>query len=1193
MTEPMTPHPMNPLGALTRAIQEYSADLLAALQAGQALPPLGLRRSARLALLAALHAGLNHPLLLLTDRADHALTLADELAIWAPQATRLFFPEPTPLFYENAPWGPNTRRDRLVVLTALASYHVPGAITPDTPPIIIAPARAVMTRTLPRRDFLKALRSLKPGQVVQPDELARLWVSLGYEPVNTVIAAGQFARRGGLLDFWPPADPQPTRLEFFGDEIDTLRHFDPATQRTIRATQQLVITPAREYLTPPGTPSSPARLQADGPQPSISEFHLPVLHPTPASLLDYLPRQSLVILDDAQAVHDIVTEVEEQADGLRKDYVEGGELPADFPIPYLSWTELEDTLAGKMALDLGYAGLSEDEALPGAFPTADHFLPGPRFGGRLKLAMEHLTRLVTQHEPVIIVSRQTARLQELWAEQSLSPDSPEALLFLEGSLAEGFTYAPPAATPAHLLTDGELFGWRRPEPRQRVRPAAEAPEAAYADLQIGDLVVHVDHGIGRFTGLVNRMVEGTEREYLCVEYAEGDQLFVPVYQADRLTRYVGPDARLPELSRLGSVEWKNTKGRVKEAVLEVAQDLLELYARRSIVQGHAFPTDTPWQQELEASFPYVETEDQLRVIGEVKTDMQNPRPMDRLICGDVGYGKTEVALRAAFKAVMDGKQVAILVPTTVLAQQHFRTFHERLAAFPVEVEMLSRFRTPQQQREILYRLAQGNVDIIIGTHRLIQGDVLFKDLGLLIIDEEQRFGVAHKEMLKKMRTEVDVLTLTATPIPRTLYMTLTGVRDISTINTPPEERLPIITHVGPYSPRLVRQAILRELERGGQIFFVHNRVQTINAMRSHLERLAPEARLAVAHGQMPEQDLSQRMEKFTAGEVDVLLSTSIIESGLDIPNANTLIVDRADTFGLAQLYQLRGRVGRGAQRAYAYFFRHRRRPPTLEGRQRLETIAENTQLGAGFSIAMRDLEIRGAGDILGNRQHGQIAAVGFHLYTRMLADAVRRLRQSHLLPGQPLPGQPAMPAGKIPLLTAEYPGVSQPVSVDLPLTVNLPPDYVPDRDARLRLYRRIADVAELGEVDALAEEFNDRFGPLPEAVANLFYQLKLKLLAEKSGLASVSSENGQVVLRYPPLPEGAPARTIPEVIPEARTGKNAIWLPGPGHSGWRELLLNALLKLAALSQPLAAVSQPLAAVSQPLASDPPPADIES
>jgi len=1098
---------------------------------------------------------LHIPLVLLTDRTDRALMLGDELLSWIPSAARMLFPEPTPLFYENATWGTNTCRDRLAVLTSLAAYHIPGASLPVQPPLVIVPARAVMTRTLPRRDFLKALRSLKSGQVTQPDELIRAWDALGYEIANIVVSPGQFARRGGILDIWPAADEQPVRIEFFGDEVDTVRRFDPATQRTIESIERLTITPACEYLISPTGSDLDSQSSILNQQSAISEFHIPILHPTPASLLDYLPRQSLILLDDTSAVRDTVQEVEEQAAGLRRDYVQDGELPDDFPIPYLSWSEIEDTLAGKQVLDLGYAEGVDEE--PTISPISERFTPGPRFGGRLKPALEHLITLTGRGETALVMSRQTARLQELWVEQSPAPEADQHLHFIDGSLSEGFTFTPLGDLPWHLITDGELFGWRRPELRPRHRPTAEAPEAAYADLQAGDWVVHIDHGIGRFNGLVERAVDGMQREYLCVEYAEGDQLFVPVYQADRLTRYIGTDANPPAYSRLGGIEWKNTKGRVKEAVVEVAQDLLELYARRNIVKGHQFAADSPWQQELEASFPYVETDDQMRVIIEVKNDMENQRPMDRLICGDVGYGKTEVALRAAFKAVMDNKQVAILVPTTVLAQQHYHTFQNRLAAYPVQVEMLSRFRTPQQQHEIIQRLIEGSVDIIIGTHRLLQGDIQFKDMGLLIIDEEQRFGVAHKETLKKMRTEVDVLTMTATPIPRTLYMTLTGVRDISTINTPPEERLPVITHVGPYSPRLVRQAILRELERGGQIFFVHNRVQTIGAMRSHLEKLVPEARLAVAHGQMPEHILSEKMEQFTAGEVDILLSTSIIESGLDIPNANTLIVDRADTFGLAQLYQLRGRVGRGAQRAYAYFFRHRRLPPSVDGRQRLETIAENTQLGAGFSIAMRDLEIRGAGDLLGMRQHGHIAAVGFHLYTRLLADAVRRQRAQSALGGSlPMMEQPAAFPGQ-PLAMDES-AISMPVSVDLPLPVSIPAEYVPDRETRLRLYRRLADLRRLDEVDALSEEFVDRFGPLPEAVQNLLFQLKAKILAEKAGLAAVSSENGQIVLRYPALPEGAPARTFPDLGPDLRTGKNAVWLTNTGQESWRERLLAVL-----------------------------------
>jgi transcription-repair coupling factor (superfamily II helicase) len=1132
------------LERIVETIAHTSLDLFHLIESGQPIPALGIRRSARLPWLAALRLTLSYPILLITDRNDHALMLADELTLWAPRLPRLFFPEPNPLFYENAPWSLTTRRDRLLVLSTLAGFHVPGG-PKDTPPIIIAPARAVMARTLPRRAFLTSMRTIKVGQVIQPDELLHAWVTLGYEHTNIVVSPGQFSRRGGILDVWVSASDKPVRIEFFGDEIDTLRRFDPASQRTIDTIERLAIAPAREFLTP--DPNKLAELNIE--LTNLSEFHIPLLHPTPASLLDYLPPNGLILVDDLQAVRDAVTEVEEQAVGLRKDYIKDSELSAAFPVPYLSWSEIEDTLEPKHTIDLGQS--MEETGLPaGSLNIADNFQAGVRFAGQLKPLMEHIDRLNAIGEHLTIVSRQSARLQELWKEHNPFATSDHAITFYDASLSEGFTFAPSMGIPLHLLTDGEIFGWRRPELRQRPRPVAEAPEEAYADLESGDWVVHVDHGIGRFNGLVQRSVDGIEREYLAVEYAEGDQLFVPVYQADRLTRYIGPDAHSPTLTRLGSPEWRTTKARVKQAVDEVAQDLLDLYARRNIVDGHAFSKDAPWQKELEASFPYIETDDQLRVINEVKRDMEARKPMDRLICGDVGYGKTEVALRAAFKAVMDGMQVAILVPTTVLAQQHYHTFCQRLAPFPVEVEMLSRFRTPQQQKDIIDRLGRGKIDIIIGTHRLIQGDVNFRDLGLLIIDEEQRFGVTHKETLKKMRTEVDVLTLTATPIPRTLYMTLTGVRDISTINTPPEERLPIITHVGPYSPWLVRQAILRELERGGQIFFVHNRVQTIGAMRTHLEKLVPEARLVVAHGQMDEDQLSKRMEQFSNGEVDILLSTSIIESGLDIPNANTLIVDRADTFGLAQLYQLRGRVGRGAQRAYAYFFRHKHLAPTLEGRQRLETIAENSQLGAGYSIAMRDLEIRGAGDILGTRQHGYIASVGFHLYTRLLADSVQRLRSGRAVP--------ALAES----LQGEAPAPGLPVSVDLPIPVSLPTSYIPERQTRTRLYRRLADLRSQDEIDALSEEFIDRFGPLPPEALNLFYQLKVKLLADKAGLASVSGEAGQIVLHFPPLPEGEIARELPELGENIRTGKNAIWIPCDDDRTWQDRLLEVLQELS-------------------------------
>jgi transcription-repair coupling factor (superfamily II helicase) len=761
---------------------------------------------------------------------------------------------------------------------------------------------------------------------------------------------------------------------------------------------------------------------------------------------------------------------------------------------------------------------------------------------------------------LVVVSRQVARIRELWHDQeqafrsSAAPGHelksiPE---FMEGTLSEGWILSLPDGKRLNLLTDSEVFGWERPQPRLRSRQAAAAPESEYTDFKLGDYVVHVDYGVGRYAGLLRRTMDGIDREYLTVEYDGGDAIFVPVYQADRLSRYVGPSGEAPALTRLGGAEWSTVKQKVRESVLEVAKELLDLYARRQVASGHAFAADTVWQQDLEASFPYIETEDQLEAINAVKRDMELKRPMDRLLCGDVGYGKTEVALRAAFKAVTDGRQVAVLVPTTVLAQQHFETFRQRLAPFPVNVEMLSRFRSPKEQERIIQALKVGGIDIVIGTHRLIQSDVLFKDLGLVVIDEEQRFGVTHKEHFKKLRTEVDVLTLTATPIPRTLYMALTGVRDISQISTPPAERLPIITHIGPYSARLVRQAVLREIERGGQVFFVHNRVQTIHGMELHLHQLVPEARVGVAHGQMHEDDLSKVMIQFNKGEIDVLLSTSIIESGLDIPNANTLIVDRGDTFGLAQLYQLRGRVGRGAQRAYAYFFRHRKKTPTPEGQERLEVIAENTQLGAGYSIAMRDLEMRGAGDLLGTRQHGMIAAVGFHLYTRMLAQAVRQLRQAT--------GIPAADEG------AQAPGMRLPVSVDLPLEIGIPVEYIPDQNLRLKLYRRLADLEQEEELDRLEEEFADRFGPLPEQVQSLFFQMRVKLKAQIAGLASVAFEGEQIVLRYPPLPEGITERNLPSLGKDVRAGRNAYWMAANGADDWRPRLQEALSEIVGQKQ---------------------------
>ena len=658
---------------------------------------------------------------------------------------------------------------------------------------------------------------------------------------------------------------------------------------------------------------------------------------------------------------------------------------------------------------------------------------------------------------------------------------------VQGSLSGGWTFE--SVTGDVLFTDAEIFGFVKKRRAVSKRPVPR--DVFLSELSIGDYVVHVDHGIAKFAGLTRIGLDNGEREYLILEYAAADRLYVPTDQADRVGRYVGPGGYMPSLSRLGTQEWNRAKQRVKEAANRLAEELLTLYSSREVLDGFAFSLDTVWQQELEASFPYVETPDQLEAVQDVKRDMEEARPMDRLVCGDVGYGKTEVALRSAFKAVMDGMQVAVLVPTTVLAQQHMSTFNERLGAFPVRLELLSRFRSQKEQQEVVQGLANGSVDICIGTHRLIQKDIIFKNLGLVIIDEEQRFGVSHKERLKQLRQEVDVLTLSATPIPRTLHMSLVGVRDMSTMETPPQERYPVKSYVAPYDELVVREAVLREMERNGQVFYVHNRVQRIDWISRRLKKLIPEARIGIAHGQMHEHMLEEVMLDFSAGRVDVLVCTTIIESGLDLPNVNTLIVDNADKMGLTQLYQLRGRVGRGANRAYAYFFYTKGKELTDAAQKRLRTILEASELGAGFRIAMKDLEIRGAGNLLGSEQSGHMGAVGFELYNRMLAEAVAELKTE----GRRKPS--LMPAP----------------TVDLPLTAHIPEDYVLDISTRLALYMKLAKISSTVELDELGAEMEDRFGPLPVEAVNLLYMVKLKLMAGTSNIQEITWEKGQVVIR--------------------------------------------------------------------------------
>ncbi|UCC54736.1 MAG: transcription-repair coupling factor [Anaerolineaceae bacterium] len=1165
--------------------------LVGALAQQRLAAPLLMPKSARAMLLARLYQDHRAPILLLAGRVETATSWQQSLETWLPAHGRLLrFPEPTPLPYDRGPWSERTRLKRLSVFTELIANQHPLLSVPDIPPIIVTSARAFLQKTIPTRRFMTATRVLRVGQTLDLEKNLTNWTKIGYQTVSVVESAGQFSRRGGILDIFPVTARFPVRIELFGNEIDNMRHFDPATQRSIADSgsarvEEVVVTPAREALPGvaqeyaevwqaidlPQSNSLPswrddlAELRAGAVSPNM-EYYLPFLYPHPASLLDYLPQESLLVVDDWPELEAAVRELQAHADQIAN---EQPSLPPDYPDPLFSWQAMQDELNWWQPLTLG-EGLEADQSR--ISELADSFEVGPRYGGQVRPLMTHLKQAQQEGESIVVLSRQASRLSELWREErhgkndggllpgqdtsfkplEALPERPAhgSLSFVQGSLAEGFVLVRRADNQVllDLLTDAEVFGWKRPIPRRLREPRPSAPETSFADIRAGDYVVHLEYGIGRFVGLVSRHMAGMDREYLQVEYGNSDTLYVPVHHADRLGKWVGPDDRPPRIHRLGEKSWSRAKTRAMRAADELAEELLELYAARETVPGHAFAADGAWQADLEASFPYQETEDQLRVIADVKGDMERSQPMDRLICGDVGYGKTEVALRAAFKAVLDSKQVAILVPTTILAQQHYATFRERLAPFPVTVEMLSRFRTPTQQQRIVKDMREGRIDIIIGTHRLLSDDVSFKDLGLVIVDEEQRFGVAHKEKLKQWRTEVDVLTMTATPIPRTLHLSLTGVRDISIIDTAPAERLPVQTYVGELEEARLHRAILRELDRGGQVFVVHNRVQTINIVAKQIQKMVPETRVVIGHGQMGERQLERIMEDFAAGNIDILISTTIIESGLDFPNANTLIVDHAEQFGLAQLYQLRGRVGRGTRRAYAYFFHRSWHALSSEAQARLDTIAEETQLGAGYTIAMRDMEIRGAGDILGAQQSGHIADVGFDLYTRLLAKAVKRRKAERR--GEKLPLEPL-----------------EDTLIDLPLAAYVPPDYVPDPSLRLRLYRRMAILESLLDIDEMAEELADRFGPIPDPVHNLLYQLRVKSLALKAGVSAVVTEVGQIKIRTPESLVIDRYRLQRYLGNTVRVSKTAIWMSRDiGTFEWQVVLVQVLEKLRSVKR---------------------------
>ncbi len=1131
---------------------------------------LGVPRTARPYVAAALASHLHRPLLYVTATSSRAREIADAVRIWLGDASRVFlFADPEALPYERLVWSADTRRDRLAALAALSRRS--GF---SEAPVVVASARALMWKTLPPREMRLSVRPLRVGDAISMHDLIALLLSLGYTEASVVDSPGMFSRRGGILDVFPPHARWPVRLEFFGDEIDSMRYFDVETQRTLSDVprpSRILLTPASEALVRHAQRAAQRlhdldlstchtalaeqireeiALLNEGGRFPLLEFYLPYFYSQPATLLDHLPRESVVLVEDGEELQSVWRDLQEQAEHVRNDLLVTRELPANVVRPYWTWEEIRIRFDRVPVWVLGQSDL-DGHPLPEAL-LGDVFHAAPYFGGKVRHIVRSLLELSGRRERVVVVSRQADRLADMLTDagRTIAPlaalenlPGEGGMAVVRGVLAGGFvlTPHPESGGRLHLFTDKELFGFRRvPRRVTRVRPAA--PETFFSDVKVGDYVVHVDYGIGIYRGLVRRNFDGEEREYLEIEYAHGDKLFVPVYQAERLARYVGPHGTPPVLNRLGTADWDMVKRRARRAVAEMAKELLELYARRAAIRGHAFSPDSPWQQELEAAFPYEETEDQLRAAEEIKRDMEQPRPMDRLVVGDVGFGKTELAVRAAFKAVMDGKQVAVLVPTTVLAQQHYNTFRERMAPFPVNVAMLSRFLTRSQQQKVIEGLKAGSVDIVIGTHRLLSNDVEFKDLGLLIIDEEQRFGVVHKEKLKRLRTSVDVLTLTATPIPRTLHMSLTGIRDMSTMTTPPEERLPVKTTVAEYDEHLIRQAILRELDRGGQVYFVHNRVQGIAIVANQIRRIVPEARVAVAHGQMSERELERTMLAFARGEIDVLVSTTIIESGLDIPTANTIIINRADQFGLAQLYQLRGRVGRGAVRAYAYLLYDKGKRLSPEARRRLQAIYEASDLGAGFRIAMQDLELRGAGELLGARQHGHIAAVGFDLYARLLAKAVQELRER---------GEFDLPA------TGETPDpLPAAVHLDLPVRAGFPTAYVPDEELRLQLYRRVAAITDLDALTAMEQELVDRFGPMPEEAEDLLFVVRIKILAREARVDRIGREGDRLALHRSDL-DRPDWRTLERRLPEGcRVGRRRVYIPIDAH--WRSRLERVL-----------------------------------
>ena len=1164
------------------------------------------------------------PLLVVTATGRQAEETAAALTCYLPDAEVAVFPAWETLPHERLSPRADTVAARLAVLRRLAHPHDERCAGPVR--VLVVPVRALLAPVIAGLGELEPLHLVR-GQRLDLDQVAARLGAAAYTRVDMVERRGEFAVRGGILDLFPPTEPRPVRVDLFGDEIESVSSFSVSDQRTITELTSVTATACREILLTDAVRSRAARAAAaipgaadmlakiaDGVPVEGMESLAPVLAERMVPLLDLVGDRLTVVLEPERVrrrAEDLVATTSEFLAAAWTSAASGGTVPVD--LSAAAFAPLGEARALALSRNLGWWSLT---SLPPSERTVTLPLREPRtYRGQLQEAVSDLGAMARDGWAVVVATdgpgpgRRMAQLlvdADVPARMVTHLDEPADLGYRPapggdsasgGSGADPVTpeptdlAAPPAAGPARgdgvvrvtqaatghgflapglrlaLVAESDLTGRSPAGPRgAKTLPARRSRRSVDPlSLHAGDLVVHAQHGIGRFVELSRRAVGGPRsaatREYLVIEYAPsrrgqpGDRLLVPTDALDQVTKYVGGDA--PALSKMGGADWARTKSRARKAVREIAGELVRLYAARSATTGHAFGPDTPWQAELEEAFPYTETPDQLATIDEVKADMERPQPMDRLVCGDVGYGKTEIAVRAAFKAVADGKQVAVLAPTTLLVSQHAETFTERYAGFPVRVAQLSRFQSDAESAQVLAGLADGSIDVVVGTHRLITGRVRFKDLGLVVIDEEQRFGVEHKETLKALRTDVDVLAMSATPIPRTLEMAVTGLREMSTLATPPEDRHPILTYVGAYEARQVSAAVRRELLRDGQVFYVHNRVEDIDAVASRLAEMVPEARVATAHGQMGEARLERVIDDFWHKEIDVLVCTTIVETGLDVSNANTLIVDRADRMGLSQLHQLRGRVGRGRERAYAYFLYPGERPLTETALERLRTIATNTDLGAGMQVAMKDLEIRGAGNLLGGEQSGHIAGVGFDLYVRMVTEAVAAYKK----------------ALKVGADADAEAGVDEDLRVELPVDATVPEDYIPHERLRLEAYTKFAAARSEADVRDVLEELADRYGPVPPATARLADLARLRALAASLGVREIVAQGKSVRFAPVDLPESGRmrlTRLYPGTVLKPATRTIVVPAPGSARMGggavegeellrWAEVLLRAVV----------------------------------